>query len=97
MRRPIVIAVLVAGLLAPVAGAALVPVPLVVQHSIKQRTAALAYVPARVPFGFRYARWSYTAGARPATGWLHTGVRRTRRECVRGAKPIGGRTPGRGS
>ena len=66
MRRPLLAGAVVAGLAAPVAGAALLPVPLTVQRAIDKRTRTLAYVPARVPFGFRYARWSYTAGARPA-------------------------------
>jgi hypothetical protein len=44
-----------------------VPVPLVVQQAIKKRTSALGYVPARLPFGFRYARWSYAASPQPVT------------------------------
>jgi hypothetical protein len=56
-----------AALVAAPAVAALVPVPLVVQHTIKQRTSGLGYVPARVPFGFRYARWSYSATPQPVT------------------------------
>ena len=36
------------------------PVPLRSQHAIKQRTKLYAYVPARVPVGFRYYRWSFT-------------------------------------
>jgi hypothetical protein len=72
VRRLIVLGVLTAGVLVPVAGAALVPVPLLVQHAITKRTAALNYVPARVPFGFRYARWSYAAKPQPVTRiWFH--------------------------
>ena len=63
----LLVASVVAALLVPAAAAALVPVPLVVQQAIKQRTSALGYVPARVPFGFRYARWSYAASPQPAT------------------------------
>ena len=37
------------------------PVPLHAQQAIKQRTALYAYVPARVPLGFRYYRWSFTS------------------------------------
>jgi hypothetical protein len=64
--RLVLISAVLFALVAPVAAAALVPVPLAVQRAIKQRTSTLGYVPARVPFGFRYARWSYTPGARPA-------------------------------
>jgi hypothetical protein len=67
VRRLVVLGVLTAGVLVPVAGAALVPVPLLVQHAIANRTSALSYVPARVPFGFRYARWSYAAKPQPVT------------------------------
>jgi hypothetical protein len=62
MRRVIVTGTLVAGFaLASVAAAATPPVPLRSQQAIKQRTALYAYVPARVPIGFRYQRWSFTA------------------------------------
>lgn len=47
-------------LLAAVAVATSQPVPLHSQQAIKQRTALYAYVPARVPIGFRYYRWSFT-------------------------------------
>ena len=67
MGRIVVVGGVIAALLVPAAAAALVPVPLVVQHAIKKRTSALGYVPARVPFGFRYARWSYSASPQPAT------------------------------
>jgi hypothetical protein len=67
MRRLLVVGALVAGLLIPVARAALVPVPLLVQHAIAKKTHALGYVPARVPFGFRYLRWSYAAKPQPVT------------------------------
>jgi hypothetical protein len=72
VRRLIVLGVLAAGVLVPVAGAALVPVPLLVQHAITKRTSALSYVPARVPFGFRFVRWSYAAKPQPVTRiWFH--------------------------
>ena len=72
MSRLIVFGVLTAGVLVPVAGAALVPVPLLVQHAITKRTSALSYVPARVPFGFRFVRWSYAAKPQPVTRiWFH--------------------------
>ena len=67
MVRLLLVSSVVAALLVPAAAAALVPVPLVVQQAIKKRTSALGYVPARVPFGFRYARWSYDASPQPAT------------------------------
>ena len=67
MVRRLVVASVVAALLGPAAAAALVPVPLVVQQAIKKRTNALGYVPARLPFGFRYARWSYAASPQPVT------------------------------
>lgn len=53
------------GLFAPVAAAALVPVPLLAQHAISRVTSVVDYVPARVPFGFRYTRWSYGATPQP--------------------------------
>jgi hypothetical protein len=46
--------------LASLAAAATSPVPAHSQQAIKQRTALYAYVPARVPLGFRYYRWSFT-------------------------------------
>ena len=61
MVRLFVVASVVAALVVPSAAAALVPVPLIVQQAIKQRTSSLGYVPARLPFGFRYARWSDSA------------------------------------
>src|SRR3954454_5998730 len=67
MRRLLVVGALVAALSVPVAGASLVPVPLLVQHAIAKKTRGLAYVPARVPFGFRYLRWSYAAKPQPVT------------------------------
>ncbi|MDX6492943.1 MAG: hypothetical protein QOH02_878, partial [Gaiellaceae bacterium] len=45
--------------LASVAAAAAPPVPLHAQRAIEQRAALYAYVPARVPLGFRYYRWSF--------------------------------------
>jgi len=51
---------LVAGLAVTTATAAAAPVPLHAQQAIKQRTTLYAYVPARVPLGFRYYRWSFT-------------------------------------
>jgi hypothetical protein len=67
MVRLLVVGSVVAALVVPVAAATLVPVPLVVQRAIKQRTSVVGYVPARVPFGFRYARWSYAAKPQPVT------------------------------
>ena len=61
------VGILIAGALVPVAGAVLVPVPLVVQQAITTRTKSLNYVPARVPFGFRYLSWSYAAKPQPVT------------------------------
>jgi hypothetical protein len=72
MRRALVLALSAAAVLGPSAAAALVPVPLFVQHAIDKRTAVVNYVPARVPFGFRYTRWSYTASPQPVTRiWFH--------------------------
>ena len=45
---------------ASVAAASTPRVPLHSQRAIKQRTTLYAYVPARVPIGFRYYRWSFT-------------------------------------
>lgn len=45
---------------ASVAAAAAPTVPVRSQQAIKQRTKLYAYVPARVPLGFRYYRWSFT-------------------------------------
>jgi hypothetical protein len=36
-------------------------VPLKAQQQIEQRARLYAYVPARVPAGFRFVRWNYTA------------------------------------
>jgi hypothetical protein len=72
MRLPLLVGAVIAGLLVPVAAAALVPVPPALQRAIKKRTNTLSYVPARVPFGFRYVRWSYSAGSRPVLRiWFH--------------------------
>jgi len=72
VRRVLFAGAVVAGLTAPAAASALVPVPLAAQRTIEQRAGALSYVPARVPFGFRYSRWSYTSGSRPALRiWFH--------------------------
>lgn len=38
-------------------------VPLSVQHAIVRRAPALAYVPARVGFGYRYRHWSFAGSA----------------------------------
>jgi hypothetical protein len=50
------------------------PVPLHAQRAIKARTQVDAYVPARVPMGFRYYRWSLKSPAlrivfRNKAGW----------------------------
>jgi hypothetical protein len=61
VRRLIVTGTLIVGLaVAAVAAASTPPVPLHAQRAIKQRTKLYAYVPARVPIGFRYYRWSFT-------------------------------------
>ena len=60
VRRLIVTGTLIAGfLVASVAAASTPPVPLHAQQAIKHRTTAYAYVPARVPLGFGYYRWSF--------------------------------------
>jgi hypothetical protein len=51
--------------LASIAAAATPPVPLHAQRAIEQRAPLYAYVPARVPLGFRYYRWSFAN--KPAT------------------------------
>jgi hypothetical protein len=38
-------------------------VPLFTQHAIVRRAPLVAYVPARGPIGYRYARWTYSDGA----------------------------------
>ena len=61
VRGLIVTGTLLVGLVAAsVAAASTPPVPLHAQQAIRQRTALYAYVPARVPIGFRYYRWSFT-------------------------------------
>ena len=61
VRGLIVTGMLIVGLVAAsVAAASTPPVPLHAQQAIKQRTRLYAYVPARVPIGFRYYRWSFT-------------------------------------
>lgn len=50
------------------------PVPPVAQARIHAKAPTLAYVPTRIPIGFRYRRWSYEQGAvriwfRNKTGW----------------------------
>ena len=61
VRRLIVTGTLIVGFaVASVAAASTPPVPLHAQQAIKQRTKLYAYVPARVPIGFRYYRWSFT-------------------------------------
>ena len=45
---------------ASVAAASTPPVPLHSQQAIKHRTKLYAYVPARVPLGLHYYRWSFT-------------------------------------
>ena len=61
MRTLTVLSVLVAGLLvASVSVAATPTVPVRSQQAIKKRTALYAYVPARIPLGFGYYRWSFT-------------------------------------
>jgi hypothetical protein len=61
VRGLIVMGTLIVGLAAAsVAAASTQPVPLHAQQAIKQRTKLYAYVPARVPIGFRYYRWSFT-------------------------------------
>jgi hypothetical protein len=61
VRRLIVTGTLIAGIAAASVAVASVPsVPLHAQQAIKHRTKLYAYVPARVPIGFRYYRWSFT-------------------------------------
>lgn len=60
MRTIVTAGLLFAGFAATSAGASAPTVPLHAQQAIKQRTALYAYVPARVPLGFRYYRWSFT-------------------------------------
>ena len=61
VRRLIVTGTLIVGLVVAAAAAGSTPaVPLRAQQAIKQRTKLYAYVPARVPIGFRYYRWSFT-------------------------------------
>jgi hypothetical protein len=61
VRRLIVTGTLIAGfVVATVAASSTPPVPLQAQQAIKHRTTIYAYVPPRVPLGFRYYRWSFT-------------------------------------
>lgn len=66
MSARLALATLVAASAAPGAAAAqAAPPPLVpasVQHAIAKRTAVLAYVPARIAPGYRYAAWRYAGG-----------------------------------
>ena len=64
MLRATVAAVLLAGILAAAASAAAPVVPVNSQHALKKKLPALAYVPTRVGFGFRYYKWATTT--RPA-------------------------------
>lgn len=41
-------------------------VPTFTQHQIAKRAPPLAYVPARVPSGYRYDRWAYVTKSQPA-------------------------------
>ena len=61
MRTVVAAGVLFAGFAATSAAASAPTVPLHAQQAIKQRTALYAYVPARVPLGFRYYRWTFTS------------------------------------
>jgi hypothetical protein len=62
-----VLVLLVAGALASSASAATQPaVPTFTQHQIAKRAPALAYVPARLPTGYRYYRWAYVTSPQPA-------------------------------
>jgi hypothetical protein len=64
MLRATVAAVLLAGILAAAASAAAPVVPVNSQHALKKKLPALAYVPTRVGFGFRYYKWA--TSTRPA-------------------------------
>jgi len=64
MLRATVVAVLLAATLVATASAAAPVVPVSSQHALKKKLPALAYVPTRVGFGFRYYRWATTT--RPA-------------------------------
>jgi hypothetical protein len=67
MRKLVLTGIAVAGLAAATAGAAsyFAPVPPKAQQQIKQRASLYAYMPARVPAGFRFVRWNYTAKPLP--------------------------------
>jgi hypothetical protein len=57
----------VGALAAGIAHAASTPaVPVPVQQAIARRTPGLAYVPARIAIGYRYARWRFSGGSAPA-------------------------------
>jgi hypothetical protein len=65
--KTLALAVLALAVLASSAAAARQPVvPTFTQHQIAKRAPALAYVPARLPSGYRYYRWAYVTSPQPA-------------------------------
>lgn len=60
MRKIAALGVLLAGIFVAPVSASAPTVPLGSQQAIKHRTTLYAYLPARVPLGFRYYRWSFT-------------------------------------
>jgi hypothetical protein len=48
------------------------PVPLSVQEAIVRRTPQLAYVPARVPTGYRYLKWRWAQDAGALRVWFRS-------------------------
>jgi hypothetical protein len=75
MLRTALAALVLAGVAAAGADAALPVVPVHSQQALKQKLPSLAYVPTRVGFGFRYYKWATTT--RPALRiWFRDAAKR---------------------
>lgn len=53
-----------------IAAAATPPVPVLVQQAIVRRTPQLAYVPTRIPIGYRYLKWRWSQDAGALRVWF---------------------------
>jgi hypothetical protein len=69
------------------ASAAVGPVPSRSQQAIEKRASTLAYVPARVPTGWRYYRWAFTPTPPALRIWFRN---KARQEITFVASPLRG-------
>jgi hypothetical protein len=63
--KVLVVAAIATGFASTASAATRPAVPAFTQHSILKRAPALAYVPARLPVGYRYHRWWYATSPEP--------------------------------